>query len=161
MQYSTSEFEKLYAQCFPSSIRLAMSLLHDEDEARDVVHEVFLKLWESDMEIASPQAFVLRAVRNASLNRINSLDIRERIRQRLMLEPPDGDYDFEARHEAVRHAVRQLLTQREREVIDKVYADGLSYKDTADSLGVSIAAVNKHVVTALRKLRTHFKPGKS
>lgn len=161
MQYSKSEFETLYTQCFPPSIRLAMSLLHDEDEARDVVHEVFLKLWESDMEIASPQAFVLRAVRNASLNRINSLDIRERIKQRLMFEPPDGDYDVEARNEAVRRAIGQLLTPREREVVGKIYADGLSYKDTAECLGISAAAVNKHIVTALRKLRTHFNTGKS
>ena len=42
MQYSTTEFETLYLQCFPPAKRLAISLLHEEDEARDVVHEVFL-----------------------------------------------------------------------------------------------------------------------
>ena len=45
MEYSTTEFETLYIQCFPPSMRLAMCLLHEEDEARDVVQEVFLKLW--------------------------------------------------------------------------------------------------------------------
>ena len=44
MQYSTTEFETLYIRCFQPSMRMAMSLLHEEDEARDVVHEVFLKL---------------------------------------------------------------------------------------------------------------------
>lgn len=47
MEYSTTEFETLYIQCFPPSMRLAMSLLHEEDGASDVVQEVFLKLWES------------------------------------------------------------------------------------------------------------------
>ncbi len=36
-RYSKNEFEILYKRCFPSSMRLAVSLLHEEDEARDVV----------------------------------------------------------------------------------------------------------------------------
>ena len=70
-----------------------MSLLHEEDEARDVVHEVFLKLWESDETIGNPTAFILRAVRNACLSRLRSLDTREKIHRRLSLEPPPDDFD--------------------------------------------------------------------
>ncbi len=77
MEYSTTEFETLYIQCFPLSMRMAMSLLHEEDEARDVVQEVFLKLWESNIRVENPMAFLIRAVRNACLNRINALDIRD------------------------------------------------------------------------------------
>ena len=93
MNYSPSEFETLYTRCFPASMRLAMSLLHEEDEARDVVHEVFLKLWESDETIGNPTAFILRAVRNACLSRLRSLDTREKIHRRLSLEPPPDDFD--------------------------------------------------------------------
>ncbi|MDE6338825.1 MAG: hypothetical protein K2K97_03440, partial [Muribaculaceae bacterium] len=35
--------------------------------------------------------------------------------------------------------------------------EGLSYKDAAGQLGVSVAMVNKSVVGALKKLRKHFK----
>lgn len=37
MEYSTTEFETLYRQCFPPAMRLAVSMLHEEDEARDIV----------------------------------------------------------------------------------------------------------------------------
>lgn len=161
MQYSTTEFETIYNRCFPPSMRLAMSLLHEEDEARDVVQEVFLKLWESDIRIDNPTAFLIRAVRNACLNRINMLDTREKIRQRLMLEAPPDDQDFEQRNEEVMSAIRRLLTPREREVVDRIYAEGMSYKEAAENLEVSVAAVNKNIVSALKKLRTHFKTGKS
>ena len=157
MRYSITEFEALYTQCFPLAMRLAMSLLHDEDEARDVVHEVFLRLWEADTQVTTPVAFVVRAVRNASLNRIEALDTRERIRRRLALEPPPDDYDPEGRDEEVRAAIAHVLTSRERQVVDKIYTEGMSYKDAALTLGVSVAAINKNVVAALRKLRTHFK----
>ena len=161
MGYSTTEFETLYTQCFPPSMRLAMSLLHEEDDARDVVQEVFLKLWESNIRIENPTAFIIRSVRNACLNRINALDIRDKIHQRIMLAAPPDDFDIEGRNEEVMSAIQKLLTPRERDVVDRIYTEGLSYKETAHNLEVSVAAVNKNIVSALKKLRTHFKTGKS
>ncbi|MDE6290702.1 MAG: sigma-70 family RNA polymerase sigma factor, partial [Muribaculaceae bacterium] len=155
MRYSTTEFETLYIQCFPPAMGLAISLLHEEEEARDVVHEVFLKLWESGERVGNPKAYVIRSVRNASVSRIRRLDVREKIRSKLMLEPPPDDFDYERLNEEVKTAIRQLLTSRERQVVDKIYTEGMSYKDKAASLGVSVAAVNKNIVGALKKLRTH------
>lgn len=161
MEYSTTEFETLYTQCFPPSIRLAMSLLHEEDEARDVVQEVFLKLWESNIRVENPTAFIIRSVRNACINRISMLNTRDKIHQRIMLDAPPDDFDIEGRNSEVMSAVQKLLTPRERDVVDRIYTEGLSYKDAADNLEVSVAAVNKNIVSALKKLRTHFKTGKS
>lgn len=160
MQYSITEFETIYLRCFPPAMRLAISLLHDEDDARDAVQEVFLRLWESDTGIENPQAFVIRSVRNVCLNRIAAADTRERFRRRYSLDEPDDGIDIEARHSEIRSAVQTLLTQRERQVVDKIYADGLSYKETAASLEVSVSMINKSVVSALKKLRTHFKTNK-
>lgn len=157
MRYSTSEFESLYTHCFPPAMRLAMSLLHEEEEARDVVHEVFLKLWESGGRVTNPQAYVMRSVRNSCLNSIEKHDARERIRRRLTLEPPPAEEDLEWRNEEVMAAIRLLLTAREREMVGKIYSEGMSYKETAASLGVSVSAVNKNIVAALKKLRNHFK----
>lgn len=161
MRYSKAEFETLYAQCFPPSMRLAMSLLNEEDEARDVVQEVFLRLWESGIRVEKPLAFTVRAVRNASLNRISMLETREKIRRRISTDSPADDIDVEEYHEEVRKAVEMLLTPRERDVVGKVYTDGLSYKETAETLEVSVSAVNKNIVSALKKLRNHFKSGRS
>lgn len=156
MQYSTTEFETLYKMCFPPAMRLAMSLLHEEDEARDVVQEVFLRLWESGTRVDNHLAFIIRAVRNASLNRINMLDTREKFRQRLSLESSPEYYTDDRHNEDIRSAVQSLLTLREKQIVEKIYTDGMSYKEAAQCLGVSVAAVNKHVVAALKKIRKHF-----
>lgn len=161
MKYSSTEFETLYTQCFPPSIRLAMSLLHDEDEARDVVHEVFLKLWEAKVGPDNPMGFIIRAVRNACLNRISMLDTREKIRKKLTLEAHVEEYDIEPRNEEVMAAIKRLLTPREQQVVEKIYAEGLSYREVSQRLGISVATVNKNIVAALKKLRIHFKTGKS
>lgn len=161
MQYSETEFEALYKRCFPPAMMMAMSLLHQEDEARDVVQDVFVKLWESNFSVANPMAFVMRATRNASLNRISMLDTREKIRQRMTLELPSEESPPHRSDEEVMSAINQSLTTRERQILEKVYSDGLSYKETAENLGVSVTAVNKNVVNALKKLRCYFKVRKS
>lgn len=161
MEYSTEEFETLYIRCYPPSMRLAVSLLHKEDEARDVVQEVFLKLWESNIRPDNPEAFLIRTVRNVCLNRLRMLDIREKVHQKMVLDAPPDDYATDRRNDEVMSAVENLLTPREREVVDRIYTEGLSYKDASENLGVSVAAVNKNIVSALKKLRNHFKTGKS
>ena len=161
MRYSTNEFETLYKRCFPPAMKLAMSLLHEEDKARDVVQEVFLKLCESDIRVDNPMAFIIRSVRNASLNQINMLDTRERIRQKLTFNSPIPEYDSELCNEEVLSAIKRLLTFREQQTVEKIYTEGMSDKEAAESLGVSVAAINKNIVSALKKLRNHFKTGKS
>ncbi len=139
-----------------------MTLLHEEDDARDVVHEVFVKLWESKIRVENPPAFLIRAVRNACINRLNMLTPHEKVHQRLLLEPPPDDDDYtEQKSEDVRNAISQLLTPREKEIVERIYSDGLTYKQTAETLGISVSYVNKNIVGALRKLRNHFKTGKS
>lgn len=157
MRYTTVEFETLYINCFPASMKLAMTLLHDEDEARDVVQEIFVKLWESEVKIEKPLPFVVRSVRNACLNRINMIDTRERIRQKLTFEAEPDDHDIEVRNEEIKKAIGRLLTPREQQVVAEIYASGNSYKETARNLDISVASVNKNIVSALKKLRNHFK----
>lgn len=125
---------------------------------RDAVQEVFLKLWETDTEVQNPMAFVVRSVRNVCLNRIAATDTRERFARRLSLdETVDSDTDAEVRDREIQSAVQTLLSPRERQVVDRIYAQGMSYKETAHSLDVSVALINKCIVSALKKLRTHFK----
>lgn len=157
MQYSITEFEAIYHTCFPPAMRLAAGMLHDDDDARDTVQEVFIKLWESDVEVVNPQAFIMRSVRNACLNRISAADTRERFRRSYTLDEFDETFDIEAQSHDIQMAVQTRLTEREQQVIGKLFADGLSYKEAAQSLEVSVASINKNVVSALKKLRIYFK----
>lgn len=160
MSYTEEEFESLYRECFPSALRLAVNLLGGEDEARDVVHEVFMRVWEGDTRLLMPQAFVLKAVRNAALNRLEQINTRERIHRRIALEAPPPDYDPDTRAQELRAAISRLLTPREQEVVETVYAERMTYRESAEHLGVSVSTVNKAVVSALKKLRTYFNPAK-
>lgn len=157
MPYSEKEFEALYTQNFPLGMKLAMSLLHDEEDARDIVQGVFLKLWESKVKIENPKAYIIRAVRNSCYSRINALDIREKIKRKISLEPHPDEEKYIQKYDEISQAITLLLTSREQEVVDRIYSDGMSYKEAAENLNVSIATINKNIVTSLKKLRNHFK----
>ncbi|MDE6340214.1 MAG: sigma-70 family RNA polymerase sigma factor, partial [Muribaculaceae bacterium] len=121
MQYSITEFEEIYRRCCRSALKLAFSLLHDDDEARDAVQEVFLKLWESDSVIENEGAYILRMVRNSCLNRIAATDIRERLKRKLSLDDIDETEEPRISGDKLKQAVTTLLSPRERQVVDKIY----------------------------------------
>ena len=60
--------------------RLAMSLLYDEDESKDVVSDVFASLLDGSMTFSSDNArgFLLTCVRNSCINVIRHKRVRER-----------------------------------------------------------------------------------
>lgn len=156
MSYPLSEFEHTYKRLYPPALRLAMSMLHDEHEARDVVQNVFVKVWESEIAIENIEAYVIRAVRNNCLNTINKSRMIDRVHQSLTLMVEDDAEATEYRDQQVSLAVKVLLSPREQQVVDSVYRQGLSYKESARLLNISVASINKNIVSSLKKLRTHF-----
>ncbi|MDE7375556.1 MAG: sigma-70 family RNA polymerase sigma factor [Muribaculaceae bacterium] len=154
MAFDEEQFETIYKRCFPQALGLAMSLLYDREEARDVAQQVFASLWETRVPVLNPDAFVYRAVRNACYNRIEQQTNRERIRKLYQVEfdPPDSP---DQRLEELPTALAKL-TERERQVIHTVFDGQRSYKEAASHLNLSVASINKHIVNALKTLRTHF-----
>lgn len=157
MLYSIAEFEDIYRRCYQDALRVAMSMLHDSDEARDTVQEAFLKLWETNSAIDNETAYIIRTVRNSCLNRIAAADAQERLKRKLPLDEIDETDEPRISGDKLKKAVTTLLSPRESQIVGKIYTEGLSYKDAAGQLGVSVAMVNKCVVNALKKLRKHLK----
>ena len=64
-------FEKLFREYFPPLMSFARKILVDEDDAREVVQNVFINLWEKreniDLSI-SLKSYLFTSVHNRSLN---------------------------------------------------------------------------------------------
>ena len=69
-----------------------------------------------------------------------------------------GAYDEEI-IEAVNRYVDEKLSPQTSRIIKMHYNEDQSYKDISNSLGISLSAVNKHIVQGLWKLRSTFKNG--
>ena len=87
------QMEQLFHDHYERMYRLAFALLHDNDVAKDVVSDVFSRLW--DKQLIPDQAYLMRSVKNACINIITKKKRDERLKlllplseEKLMEEEP-------------------------------------------------------------------------
>ena len=150
MEQKEQQFEQLFHSEYGRMYRLAYILLGDEDEAKDAVQDVFASLWDGSITLReeSQRSFLLTCVRNRCLNIIAQW---ERHRK----EPWQGRSDDDLL-EIILHYIDGWLTPQTSKIIHMHFDDRKSYKEISSSLGISLSAVNKHIVQGMKKLRQTF-----
>ena len=162
MTTRNKKLETLFRQHYRQMYRLAMVLLHDDAESKDIVHDVFAQLIASSAELheETAAAFLLTSVRNRCLNVIRGRKIQERIQRLYLLDlgttiiPPDL---FREESKALAEGVCLLVPPVCREVVELHFRDGLTFREVALRLGVSETTVYKHLRHALQQLHEHLK----
>ena len=153
-------YDTVFRTWYAPLVRVAGALLKDTDAAEEVVQDVMVELWRRrhvmDAGITL-RAYLLRAVRNRSLNHLRHLKVRRDTTvdvEALYDEPVTADQPVVAKElgEAVRIAL-DGLPPRCREVYDLSRVQGLKYAEIAETLGISQKTVEAQMGKALRVLR--------
>ena len=156
MDYSKHSFERLYKANYRQMYRLAYLIVEDAEDARDAVSQVFAQLWQLRPAVDNKNltAYLLTSARNQSLHIVRQRGLREEMEERFLREQQLHD---DKEHEELMAELRQLvdenLTPRARQVLALHFDEELTYKETAEALGISPSAVNKHITLSLEKLR--------
>ena len=159
MQAKEQQFKELFLSEYNRMYKAAYILLGDEDEAKDVVQDIFAKLWDGTVSIKeeSQRTFLLTCVRNRCLNIIAQRQTHQEVIRFLKPEAIDSEVYDEEIVDAVNRYVDERLTPQTSRIIKMHFNEDQSYKEKSNSLGISLSAVNKHIVQGLRKLRSSFK----
>ena len=163
MQDRSQKFKELFLSEYSRMYRAAHILLGDEDEAKDVVQEVFVRLWESDIPLReeSQRAFLLTCVRNRCLNVIARKSEELKVKSEELANTHTSTHQSSLNDDeliaAINRYVDERLTPQTSRIIRMHYEEEQSYQEISNSLGISSSAVNKHIVQGLRKLRNTFK----
>ena len=155
--------ETLFKRHYRQMYRIAIILLHDDAESKDVVHDVFTQLLSESKELKeeTSEAFLLTCVRNRCMNVIRGRKIQERVQRLYLLDinstviPTDLFREEELR--LLMEGINQLTPPVHREVIEWHFRDGLTFREIAIRLGVSETTVYKYLRHSLQQLRTHIK----
>ena len=151
--------ERLFHDHYEHMYRFAVASLHHNEEARNVVSDVFSSLW--DKQLVADRAYLMRSVTNACINLIARKKRDERLTRLLPLSEEklteEEPSRLEERWQAAVDCIDHALTVQTASVIRLCYREGMSYKNTAEKLGISVSAVNKHIVKGLRTLREKLK----
>ena len=159
-----NDIELLFKANFSRLHSLALAMIHDDDIARDIVHDIFASLLTAPQnQIVSP-AYLVKAVRNRCLNQIRDLEIKNRVTNLFFLENDEyerDDWPDEVTIARIYQIINDDLTIQERQIMDLRFDKGMKFSRVAKSMGISENAVYKHFRQALKVIRkklTHNEP---
>ena len=159
MDYSHRHFEQIYKSNYAQMYRVAYCIVRVAEDARDAVSQVFAQMWQNKPEVndAALTGYLLVATRNQCLHSIERRQRHEDLADDIRREQLMGDDpQQEALIQALQQAIRERLTPQDQRVLQLHFDQEMTYQQTAQTLGISESAVNKHISQSLSKLRLYF-----
>ena len=141
--------------------RFALKFLGNEEEAKDIVQEVFIRVWngrEQMAEVQNWEAWCMRITRNLSLDRIRSMTkkqtqpIEESFNVRNEALTP---HESTEAHESMQR-INQLmatLPEKQRQVMHLRDVEGYSYNEICDILELDMSQVKVNLFRARNAVR--------
>ncbi len=141
--------------------RFALRFLGNEEEAKDIVQEVFIRVWNSRdqmEEVQNWEAWCMRITKNLSLDRIRTLAKKQ-------TQPIEKSY--QVRHEALTphesteigesmQKITQMiasLPEKQRQVIHLRDVEGYSYQEICEILELDMNQVKVNLFRARNSVR--------
>ena len=149
-------FEQIYRDYSKPMFLYALSFLTSEEEAEDVIQEVFVNFWKDEtyrkVKGEVTKTYLFRSVKNNCLNRLKKKDV---LRDRLDLLYGDVvEEEMMTWNDELIQEVETEITnmpEQTREIIRSVFFQDLKYQEVADPLGISINTVKTLLKTAMKQ----------
>jgi RNA polymerase sigma-70 factor (ECF subfamily) len=161
-------FEDAFRAYCPELCAFAFRYLQSPVLAEEVVHDVFMRLWQKRGELQlreSLKAYLYGAVRFRSISMLRKqAGAEERLakveREQLAgtaYAVNEGPIEIERREliDAIERALAELPPRCRNAVILRWQRE-MSYAEIAEAMGISIKAVEAHLTRAAKRLRTHL-----
>lgn len=159
------DFEILFKSQFKVLCFFAMKYLKDYENSREVVQDVFLKLWENrdDIDTAkSLKSYLGTSVRNKCINYLrdhkkfnHDLLLLEDLSSDMLAEPADKLVEADIR-DRIAEAISEL-PEKCREIFLLSRNEHLKYQEIADQLDISVKTVEAQMSKALQHMRQRLK----
>lgn len=165
-----NNLKSIFQEYYQPLCHLSIQYLEDEDEAKGVVQEAFVKLWEIRQNLdpdSNIRNFLFTLVKNSCLNLLKRRQIllrhHEKIRMMEMhfhyesLARMGDDYlEFNELKEKIDITIRKL-PEHCRLVFEMSRFEELKNREIAEKLGVTQKTVEAHLTKALKILRKELK----
>lgn len=160
-----NEFESLFRRHHKELCDVAFNIVKDSDAAKDIVQEVFLKLWKNRDQVsfgAQIKHYLFKATAHVSLNhlRFNKKIVRiekETPLNELVTSMNTEEVGYKELEIRVRNAIDNLPPKCKTIYLLSRH-EGMKYKEIAEILELSPKTVENQMGIALQKLRDELKP---
>lgn len=136
-----------------------------EEDAEEIVQEVFVKIWENRHKIdaySSFESFLFTIAYNTTMTlfrkRVNEKKYLEYLKSLQTFEQAPDLLDEIHFNELSRRVEMLLneLTPRQKEIFQLSREKGLTHDEIAQELNISVNTVKKHMANTLAFLKTHI-----
>jgi len=164
-QKNKESFEQLYKLYYKKNYLLAYKYLRNQEQAEEIVHDVFLKLWNNGREISIKQslgAYLSRSIINGSLNLIKQqqrLDAHVESFRYAIDEAEELNDDaqiLEDKLQRLEQAIETLPPQCKKVLMMSKF-DHCKQQEIADALNISVKTVKNHLTLGYEKIRMLMK----
>ncbi|MDR1437250.1 MAG: RNA polymerase sigma-70 factor [Candidatus Symbiothrix sp.] len=169
---TNTEFNHLFEKYYPGLLFYATQFLC-EDEARDVVQDVFMDLWNKKDTVTigdKIQAYLYRMVYSHCINVLNHKKVESKYADAFieLHEHKAEFFELETSNDAVRKledkeisseidAAINTLPEKCREVFKLSYLHNLKNKEIAEIMDISLRTVETHRYKAIKLMREKLK----
>ena len=154
------EFETVFRRHYDGMFRLAMRMLGNDAESKDVVSDVFAHLLHSGTDLRSEtlQAFLLTSVRNRCINLLVHRQREQQMQKAVVVEMITPEQTAEQEKlQQLHHYIDTEMPKLSQQIMRLRYQQGLKYREIAKVLQVSEVTVHNHLSQSLKQLKDHFK----
>jgi len=158
-------FEQVFRMYYSGLKSYANKMLKDDDQADEVVQEIFFKLWEKRNEVAigtSLKSYLFRSVHNTCLNLFKHQKVRDNYKTHVESRPDEWQWDESDSMVAtdIKEKILEgisLLPEQCGRIFRMNRLEGYKYREIAEELGISPKTVEGQMSKALRRMREHLK----
>jgi RNA polymerase sigma-70 factor, ECF subfamily len=157
--------DEIYTIFYPRLYTFSKSFLKVDDDINDILQDVFVKIWMNRDNIKNVEtfnAYIFTITKNAIVSyfreKIKIQDFETRLKKRSISEFTFSadSFEYDDMKEKAYQIIEQLPEKR-KEIFKLCREEGLSYKEIAEKLGISVKTVEDHIMHANRFLRKHLK----
>jgi RNA polymerase sigma-70 factor (ECF subfamily) len=141
---------------------LLLRILHNREEAEDVLQEVFLQVWrraaDFDENRGRPFTWLVTLARSRAIDRLRNLAARDRVALAGAREPSEEVSDavddaLKSEQKTVVTTALAQLPEEQQQPLLLAYYDGLTQSEIAKKLNAPLGTVKTRMRAGLKKLR--------
>ncbi len=157
-------FETVFHRYYKSLCLFASQFVKDDDEAEEIVQDLFVRIWEKRSRInieTSVKNYLVRSVKNLCLNYIKHNKIKDIHAKNILSEssstvPDESNFIELDLLQKIEESIDSLPEKR-REIFRLSRQEGLKYREIAEKLDISIKTVETQMGLAFKTLREKLK----
>jgi len=161
-------FYHIYERYCKRLYGFVLRYIKQEQDAEEIVQEVFIKIWEARDKIdvySSFESFIFTIAYNSTISmfrkKTKEKKYMEHLRSLQQVEKaPDltDEIHFNELNDQVQTLLNEL-TPRQKEIFQLSREEGLSHEEIAKKLDITVNTVKKHMANTLAFLKSHLDTG--